>query len=298
MLLLLFGAAALLWGGCGAHRIAPRMVGGCSSDGECGAGATCDGGHVCRCTEHGAVHAPGGCLQGGASVGGPCVHSVQCPGNSSCEGQSCVCDSGFWANASLCAPNDGSEVPRGAAVDQNMVIVLAVLAIMFVGICVALHLFSKARFRNRRTIFNSPHPRLMHIKLGKRKKSSIHHLPPPPPHPSAQGRHHSFSGHHSPYPQTTVPKTRSHECLRSSLSREASPRFQHRPRTAPLAERESMPPSSEELDKKSPEPLHNGPLLEEDPPRAPGSPTVIITDADGAHTVVTSARPASSAADV
>lgn len=29
--------------------------------------------------------------------------------------------------------------------------------------------FIRARFRNHRTIFNSPHPRLMHIKLGKKK---------------------------------------------------------------------------------------------------------------------------------
>ncbi|GFR06119.1 EB domain-containing protein [Trichonephila clavata] len=173
-----------------------------------------------------------------------------------------------------------------------MIIVLAVLAIMFVGICVALHLFSKARFRNRRTIFNSPHPRLMHIKLGKRKKSSVRtqHLPPPPG--QFIPRHHSFSGHHSPYPIHRVAKTRSHECLRSALSRESSPKFEHRPKTAPLAERESLP-SSEDLDKKTPEPLQNGlpsRLSEEEcQPQAPGSPTVIITDADGAHTVVTSA---------
>ncbi|GFY16951.1 EB domain-containing protein [Trichonephila clavipes] len=30
-------------------------------------------------------------------------------------------------------------------------------------------LVTRARFRNHRTIFNSPHPRLMHIKLGKKK---------------------------------------------------------------------------------------------------------------------------------
>ncbi|GIY20070.1 hypothetical protein CEXT_18541 [Caerostris extrusa] len=38
--------------------------------------------------------------------------------------------------------SDGSSAST-SGVDRNMIIVLAVLAIMFVGICVALHLFSK-----------------------------------------------------------------------------------------------------------------------------------------------------------
>ncbi|KFM78596.1 hypothetical protein X975_03643, partial [Stegodyphus mimosarum] len=66
----------------------------------------------------------------------------------------------------------GSSSPpkvRQQHVDPQMIIIMVVLAVMFVGICVALHLFSRARFRNHRTIFNSPHPRLMHIKLGKKK---------------------------------------------------------------------------------------------------------------------------------
>lgn len=46
---------------------------------------------------------------------------------------------------------------------------------------------------------------------------------------------------------------------------------------------------------QTPEPLQNGlPSFlseEESQPKAPGSPTVIITDADGAHTVVTSTTP-------
>lgn len=71
--------------------------------------------------------------------------------------------------------------------------------LFLLSVILSLFLFSRARFRNRRTIFNSPHPRLMHIKLGKRKKSSVRtqHLPPPP---HMVPRHHSFSGHHSPFP--------------------------------------------------------------------------------------------------
>ncbi|KFM56914.1 hypothetical protein X975_13700, partial [Stegodyphus mimosarum] len=240
-------------------------------------------------------------------LGEDCLEDAQCQlldKNATCEDKFCACDSGFYRqhvqNGTLCNPDqsDESEGALRSHVDHNMIIVIAVLAIMFVGICVALHLFSKARFRNRRTIFNSPHPRLMHIKLGKRKKSSVRtqHLPPPG---HLVPRHHSFSGHHSPFPVSKVPKTRSHECLRSALSNSSSPKFEPRPKSAPLAEKESLP-SNEDLEKKTPEPLQNGlPSFlseEESQPKAPGSPTVIITDAEGAHTVVTSTTPSPSSA--
>ncbi|KAF8764038.1 uncharacterized protein LOC129968966 [Argiope bruennichi] len=312
-------ATSLLWSCCFGvaspqppygHQISPRMVESpqkCSMDDDCGDAEllTCDLElKVCKCREKYSILSSAGSCLPARQLGEECVEHAQCrvfEKNASCEENSCVCDSGFYLlhdnNGSLCNPGksaggsgDYSTVTSG--VDKNMIIVLAVLSIMFVGICVALHLFSKARFRNRRTIFNSPHPRLMHIKLGKRKKSSVRtqHLPPPPG--QFIPRHHSFSGHHSPYPVPRVSKTRSHECLRSALSRESSPKFERRPKTAPLAERESLP-SSEDLDKKTPEPLQNGGLPsrlseEESQPQAPGSPTVIITDADGAHTVVTS----------
>ncbi|XP_022247693.1 uncharacterized protein LOC111086984 isoform X2 [Limulus polyphemus] len=59
----------------------------------------------------------------------------------------------------------------GSKVQTKMIPIVVALGIMFVGICVAMHLFSKARFRNQRTIFNSPHPRLMHIRVSRNQKS-------------------------------------------------------------------------------------------------------------------------------
>ncbi|KAG8198286.1 hypothetical protein JTE90_021540 [Oedothorax gibbosus] len=122
-------------------------------------------------------------------LGDKCKRNDQCQNftiNSTCSDGVCECESGFFAvhnniNGSICVSNDkdktdeeyvGSSDPpkiRQQQVDPNMIIIMVVLAVMFIGICVALHLFSKARFRNHRTIFNSPHPRLMHIKLGKKK---------------------------------------------------------------------------------------------------------------------------------
>lgn len=285
----------------------------CTSDKDCGNADVLRCDHekrdcVCKEDFHVRSPEPGGTCLPAKQMGEACKYTVQCElldKHAICSEEECVCDSGFYAlhetNGSLCKRGDTTEAPSHP-LDQNMIIVICVLAVMFIGICVALHLFSRARFRNRRTIFNSPHPRLMHIKLGKKKKKKLserHHLPPPHyPVP----RHHSFSGqgHHSPLPNSRVPKTRSHECLRSAISRDSSPKFEVRSKTAPLAEKESLP-SSEDLVKKTPEPMQNGPtslLNEESQPVAPGSPTVIITDADGSHTVVATKSPTGSSSAV
>nr|XP_037279842.1 uncharacterized protein LOC119172799 [Rhipicephalus microplus] len=58
--------------------------------------------------------------------------------------------------------------------EENMVPIIVCLAIMFVGMCVALQLFSRARFRNQRTIFNSPNPRLSHLKLSNKDSKRRH----------------------------------------------------------------------------------------------------------------------------
>lgn len=50
-------------------------------------------------------------------------------------------------------------------VDPAMIGVLVGMALMFIIICVVLRLFSKARWRENRTIFNTPNPRLMNVSL-------------------------------------------------------------------------------------------------------------------------------------
>ncbi|KAF9797023.1 hypothetical protein SFRURICE_006898 [Spodoptera frugiperda] len=49
--------------------------------------------------------------------------------------------------------------------DPAMIGVLVGMALMFVIICVVLRLFSRARWRENRTIFNTPNPRLMNVSL-------------------------------------------------------------------------------------------------------------------------------------
>lgn len=56
-------------------------------------------------------------------------------------------------------------VTRETYVDPAMIGVLVGMALMFIIICVVLRLFSKARWRENRTIFNTPNPRLMNVSL-------------------------------------------------------------------------------------------------------------------------------------
>ncbi|XP_055908433.1 uncharacterized protein LOC129943179 isoform X2 [Eupeodes corollae] len=50
-------------------------------------------------------------------------------------------------------------------IDPAMIGVLVGMALMFIIICVVLRLFSQARWRENRTIFNTPNPRLMNVSL-------------------------------------------------------------------------------------------------------------------------------------
>lgn len=50
-------------------------------------------------------------------------------------------------------------------IDPTMIGVLVGMALMFVIICIVLRLFAKARWRENRTIFNTPNPRLMNVSL-------------------------------------------------------------------------------------------------------------------------------------
>lgn len=47
----------------------------------------------------------------------------------------------------------------------TMIGILVAMAVMFIIICIVLRLFSNARFRDNRSIFNTPNPRLMNVSL-------------------------------------------------------------------------------------------------------------------------------------
>ncbi|XP_072761670.1 uncharacterized protein Jus isoform X3 [Anoplolepis gracilipes] len=55
-------------------------------------------------------------------------------------------------------------------IDPAMIGVLVGMALMFIIICVVLRLFSKARWRENRTIFNTPNARLMNVSLLRENK--------------------------------------------------------------------------------------------------------------------------------
>ncbi|CAG7734360.1 unnamed protein product, partial [Allacma fusca] len=62
------------------------------------------------------------------------------------------------------------EIPQA---DPTMIGVVIGLALMSVTLCVVLRLFAKARFRENRTIFNTPNPRLMNVSLLKGSKTLL-----------------------------------------------------------------------------------------------------------------------------
>lgn len=104
----------------------------------------------------------------------PCEYTSECAAAneySICNKQkTCVCGEGYLEEELFdfgpqCISREKSDGPGG--VDTAMIGVLAGLALMFVIICVVLRLFSKARFRENRSIFNTPNPRLMNASLFK-----------------------------------------------------------------------------------------------------------------------------------
>lgn len=123
-------------------------------------------------------------------LGQRCRRSEQChkiDKHAECDDGYCKCEDGYYffkdINSTSCLPDlelqtirpFGADPKTDSISEENMVPVIVCLAIMFVGMCVALQLFSRARFRNQRTIFNSPNPRLMHLKLNSGKGSSRRH---------------------------------------------------------------------------------------------------------------------------
>ncbi|XP_076766348.1 EB domain-containing julius seizure protein isoform X2 [Xylocopa sonorina] len=69
----------------------------------------------------------------------------------------------------VCVAEQKDE-PNLQYIDPTMITVLVGMALMFIIICVVLRLFSKARWRENRTIFNTPNARLMNVSLLRENK--------------------------------------------------------------------------------------------------------------------------------
>ncbi|XP_031618043.1 uncharacterized protein LOC116337536 isoform X2 [Contarinia nasturtii] len=107
-----------------------------------------------------------------ASVNESCFFNEQCEASNfltGCRDGKCSCR--FEMSPILnkdgtieCKDTRESRTPE-RYVDPAMIGILAGMALMFIIICVVLRLFSRARWRENRTIFNTPNPRLMNVSL-------------------------------------------------------------------------------------------------------------------------------------
>ncbi|XP_026737181.1 uncharacterized protein LOC113500548 isoform X2 [Trichoplusia ni] len=107
-----------------------------------------------------------------ASINETCMFNEQCEDvyfKTECRNERCACKFEMVPEVTV----DGSVICTSVkpveestkTLDPAMIGVLVGMALMFVIICVVLRLFSRARWRENRTIFNTPNPRLMNVSL-------------------------------------------------------------------------------------------------------------------------------------
>ncbi|XP_060801853.1 uncharacterized protein LOC106142831 isoform X2 [Amyelois transitella] len=107
-----------------------------------------------------------------ASINESCAFNEQCEDvdfKTECRNEKCVCKFEMVPEMNadgvvVCTPEKQPDVST-KTIDPAMIGVLVGMALMFVIICVVLRLFSRARWRENRTIFNTPNPRLMNVSL-------------------------------------------------------------------------------------------------------------------------------------
>jgi len=120
---------------------------------------------TCQCISSYPVPNVISCLPA-ASINTTCRISAQCQRDSphsECVRGVCACKAEYYLHSfqdgvSSCLHVHGAS--KKNPVDPVMIGILASLVLMFVIICVVLRLFSKAQFRQNRTILNSANPRL------------------------------------------------------------------------------------------------------------------------------------------
>ncbi|XP_070138211.1 uncharacterized protein jus isoform X1 [Drosophila bipectinata] len=146
----------------------------CENTLECGfPGSICDPKKKsCQCTEDLPVTNHIDKCGKEAAVNESCFFNEQCEMKyfqTECRDGRCICRfemSPIWGKDGS-VECKGRQDKRGAEeyIDPAMIGVLVGMALMFIIICVVLRLFSQARWRENRTIFNTPNPRLMNVSL-------------------------------------------------------------------------------------------------------------------------------------
>ncbi|KPU80175.1 uncharacterized protein Dana_GF18410, isoform C [Drosophila ananassae] len=146
----------------------------CENTLECGfPGSICDPKKKsCQCTEDLPVTNHIDKCGKEAAVNESCFFNEQCEMKyfqTECRDGRCICRfemSPIWGKDGS-VECKGRQDKRGPEdyIDPAMIGVLVGMALMFIIICVVLRLFSQARWRENRTIFNTPNPRLMNVSL-------------------------------------------------------------------------------------------------------------------------------------
>ncbi|XP_015188737.1 PREDICTED: uncharacterized protein LOC107072923 isoform X5 [Polistes dominula] len=146
----------------------------CVSDRECGFnGSYCEPKkNICTCREEFKITNHIDKCGNPVNVNESCFFHEQCEARVSqteCRDNRCIC---IFEKIPVTQPDgaivciaENKEPPSLQYVDPAMIGVLVGMALMFVIICVVLRLFSKARWRENRTIFNTPNARLMNVSL-------------------------------------------------------------------------------------------------------------------------------------
>ncbi|XP_063360204.1 uncharacterized protein LOC134649392 isoform X3 [Cydia amplana] len=152
---------------------------GCSITNDCGfADSICDESlKTCHChPDKPATNYVDKCGKP-SSINETCTFNEQCEEAvimTECRNDRCACKYEMVAEVTVdggvvCQPEKQVE-PSTKTIDPAMIGVLVGMALMFVIICVVLRLFSRARWRENRTIFNTPNPRLMNVSLLRESK--------------------------------------------------------------------------------------------------------------------------------
>ncbi|XP_012522078.1 uncharacterized protein LOC105828349 isoform X2 [Monomorium pharaonis] len=151
----------------------------CLKDRECGFGGSyCEPKKkICACKEEFEVTNHIDKCGHAANVNESCFFHEQCEARvlqTECRDGRCIClfekIPMTQADGVITCVAEVKEPPSLRYIDPAMIGVLVGMALMFVIICVVLRLFSKARWRENRTIFNTPNARLMNVSLLRENK--------------------------------------------------------------------------------------------------------------------------------